>query len=173
MTSQRSAERTAAVTTAQTPPTDPDVDLPVPADRRELTRHPVTLLAAMAAGGALGGLARYGISVALPTPTGGFPWATFLINVTGCFLIGVLMVAITELVAPHPLVRPFLGVGVLGGNTTFSTSVVEVQRLVAAGAAGTGLAYLAGTALAALAAAYLGAGLTRRLGGLLRRKVAA
>lgn len=170
MTSQRSVAHPAAVTAAAT---DPDVDLHLPADRRELTRHPVAVLAAMSAGGALGALARYGISVAILTPTGGFPWATFLVNVTGCFLIGVLMVTITELVSPHPLVRPFLGVGVLGGYTTFSTSMVEVQRLVAAGAAGTGLLYVAGTALAALTAAYLGTGLTRRVGGLLRRKAAA
>jgi fluoride exporter len=173
MTSQRSAEQTAAVTAASVAATDPDVDLHVPADRRELARHPVAVLAAMSAGGALGALARYGISVAVPTPTGAFPWATFLINVTGCFLIGVLMVIITELATPHPLARPFLGVGVLGGYTTFSTSVVEVQRLVAAGAAGTGLLYVAATALTALAAAYLGTVLARRVGGLLRRKAAA
>lgn len=172
MTSQRSEEHTAAVTAAPTTATDPDVDLHVPADRRELTRHPVAVLAAMAAGGALGALARYGISTAMPAPAGTFPWATFVVNVSGCVLIGVLMVILTELTAPHPLARPFLGVGVLGGYTTFSTSVVEVQRLVTAGTAGTALAYLVGTALTTLAAAYLGTALARGIGTLLRRKAA-
>lgn len=144
-------------------PTDPDVDLHVPAQRRELSRHPVAILSAIAAGGAIGALARFGISAAVPHPPGGMDWATFWINVTGSFLLGALMVVITELTTPHHLVRPFLGVGVLGGYTTFSTAMVDVQRMIAAGAAGTGLAYLAGTALAALAAAYLGAAVTRRV----------
>ncbi|MBO0868641.1 MAG: CrcB family protein, partial [Micromonosporaceae bacterium] len=61
------------------------------------------------------------------------------------------------------LLRPFLGTGLLGGYTTFSTYVVDTQRLVAAGAAGTALAYLLGTVVAALAATYLGVVLTRRL----------
>ncbi|WP_261988702.1 fluoride efflux transporter FluC, partial [Streptomyces sp. wa22] len=51
-----------------------------------------------------------------------FPWAVFAVNVTGCALIGVLMVLLAERgTVTHPLVRPFLGVGVLGGFTTFST----------------------------------------------------
>ncbi|MFB4262602.1 CrcB family protein [Nonomuraea sp. GTA35] len=140
-------------------PIDPDVDLHVPAQRAEL-HWPV--LAAIAAGGALGALARYGAQTALPSGPADFPWATFLVNVSGCLLIGVLMVVITEVRTAHRLVRPFLGVGVLGGYTTFSTYVVDVQRAVAAGAPVTGLAYLAATMLAALAAVVAGMWLTRR-----------
>jgi CrcB protein len=73
------------------------------------------------------------------------------------------MVLITEVWSAHRLLRPFLGVGVLGGYTTFSTYAVDVQRMVAAGAARTGLIYLVGTALAALAAAYVGVTVTRRV----------
>lgn len=144
-------------------PTDPDVDLHVPAQRDELTHAPVRLLGTIAAGGALGGVARYGLSVAFPHPPGGFPWVTFGINVAGSFLLGVLMVLITERLTAHPLVRPFLGVGVLGGFTTFSTSIVDTQQLVAAGAARTALVYLAGTLCCALAAAYVGVAATRRV----------
>jgi fluoride exporter len=107
----------------------------------------------------LGSLARYGLGVAFPHGAAGFPWATFAVNVVGCGLIGVLMVCIDQLGA-HRLVRPFLGVGVLGGFTTFSTYVVEVQEAVAAGAARLGLAYLGGTLVAALVAVVAGSALT-------------
>ncbi|MFC4010520.1 fluoride efflux transporter CrcB [Nonomuraea purpurea] len=143
-------------------PIDPDVDLHVPAQRAE-PRGPV--LAAIAVGGALGALARYGVQVALPGGPAAFPWATFWVNVSGCLLIGVLMVLITEVRRAHPLTRPFLGVGVLGGYTTFSTYAVDVQRTVAAGAAATGLVYLVATMAAALVAVVVGMRLTRRLAG--------
>lgn len=119
------------------------------------------VLGAVSAGGAIGALARYGLATAWPHPPGHFPWAVFVINVSGCFLIGVLMVLITEVVTPHRLVRPFLGVGVLGGYTTFSTYTGDIQQLVDAGAARTGLLYLAGTLVAALAAVSAGRTLTR------------
>ena len=93
------------------------------------------MLGAIAVGGAIGSLARYGISLALPAPAHGFPWATFLTNVAGCLLIGVLMVLIAEVFTERRLLRPFLGVGVLGGFTTFSTYIVDIQRLVAHDAA--------------------------------------
>ncbi|TMR88251.1 fluoride efflux transporter FluC [Nonomuraea basaltis] len=143
-------------------PIDPDVDLHVPAQRTEL-HWPV--LAAIAAGGALGALARYAVQTALPAAPGGFPWATFWINVSGCLLIGGLMVVITEVRRAHPLVRPFLGVGVLGWFTTFSAYVVDVLRVVGAGAPVTGLAYLVGTMVAALVAVAAGMWLTRRVTG--------
>jgi fluoride exporter len=128
-------------------------------------RVPWAVLAVISAGGALGSLARYGIGYALPPRPAGFPWATFIVNATGCLLIGVLMVLVTEVWGSRRLVRPFLGVGLLGGYTTFSTYVVDIQRLVDRGAAGTGLLYLAGTLLAALFAVYAGVSLTRLVTG--------
>jgi fluoride exporter len=89
------------------------------------------------------------------------PGATFTINVTGCLLIGVLMVLIAEVWSAHRLLRPFLGTGVLGGYTTFSSSAVDVLQLAAAGAARTGLLYLTGNLACALAAVYAGMTLTR------------
>ncbi|HKT02647.1 MAG TPA: CrcB family protein [Rugosimonospora sp.] len=134
------------------------VPLATPAARH---RPQWTVLAAISTGGTLGALGRYGIGLALPTRATAFPWATLLINATGCLLIGALMVLVSDVWAGRRLVRPFFGVGVLGGYTTFSTYVVDIQRLVDRGAPGTALAYLGGTLLAALLAVYAGATLTR------------
>jgi CrcB protein len=142
-------------------PVDSDVDVRVPRQRLELRVAPWAVLGTIAAGGILGAEARYGLASVLPHRAGQFPWATFLTNVGGCLLIGALMVLVTEVWAAHPLLRPFLGVGVLGGFTTFSTYTVDIQRLVAAGAARTGLLYLVGTLVAALAAVHTGMSLTR------------
>ncbi|GAB3808598.1 fluoride efflux transporter FluC [Micromonospora zhanjiangensis] len=145
------------------PPIDPDVDLHVPAERRELRPRPWPVLAAISAGGVLGALARYGLQSAFPHPATGFPWATFGTNVSGCLLIGVLMVLVTQVWPGRALVRPFLGVGVLGGFTTFSTYVVDIQQAAVAGAARVALAYLALTLAGAMVAVWAGASLTSRL----------
>ena len=124
-------------------------------------RWPVPVV--VSAGGVLGALARYGLGRAYPSGRTGFPWATFGVNVSGCLLVGVMVVLVTEAFPAHPLVRPFVGTGVLGGYTTFSTAMVDVARLLGERATGTALAYLFGTAVAALAAVYLGVAGTRRL----------
>lgn len=140
---------------------DPDTAVPAPAARRRPPGWDPAVLAVIAAGGVLGAEARYGLGVLLPHTPGHWPWATFLINVSGCFLIGILMVIIIEATSPHHLFRPFLGVGVLGGYTTFSTAMVDVQQLAVTGHPGAALAYLAGTVTAAVAAAFAGVVLTR------------
>ncbi|MDT7574858.1 MAG: fluoride exporter, partial [Pseudonocardiales bacterium] len=63
----------------------------------------------------------------------------------------------------HPLTRPFLGTGVLGGFTTFSTYTVDAQQLVAAGRVAVAGAYLAGTLVAALVATWVGLTVTRKV----------
>lgn len=136
-------------------PVDPDVDLQVPAQRRELSPSPWPVLAAISAGGVVGALTRYGFTEAFPHQI----WATFLVNVSGCLLIGALM----PVIEGRRLLRAFLGVGVLGGYTTFSTYVVDIQRTVAAGSAGTGLLYLAATVTAALVAVWVGDAIVRRV----------
>jgi CrcB protein len=112
------------------------------------------VLAVISAGGVLGSLARYGAQAAFPHTRDGFPWATFGINVVGSLFIGVLMVIVAEVGAGRPLLRPFVGVGVLGGFTTFSTYVVDIHQATRAGIA---LAYLAATLVGALAAVWAGA----------------
>ena len=123
-----------------------------------MTSHPLTgqggALVAVSAGGGLGALARYGIGLAVPP--GPFPWATFGINVTGCLLIGALIVAVTEVRGAHPLLRPLLGTGLLGGYTTFSTYAVDVHMLAGVGQVVAAAGYLVGTLVAALTATWLG-----------------
>jgi CrcB protein len=137
-------------------PVDSDIDLHVSGQRQELARTHGGVLAVISFGGAVGALGRYALGVAIPVVPGRFPLATFLINVSGCLLIGVLMVLITEVYQTHRLLRPFLGVGVLGGFTTFSAYVEEVRALLRPEWTVIGLSYLAGTVLAALLAAWLG-----------------
>ncbi|MDI2130742.1 fluoride efflux transporter CrcB [Yinghuangia seranimata] len=121
------------------------------------------VLAAVSVGGAVGAVARYAAGLWWPTPAGTFPWTTFVVNVVGCAAIGVLMVLVLEVRKPHPLWRPFLGTGVLGGFTTFSTYAVDIQRLVDRGRAAVAVAYLGATLLAAMAAVWAATTLTRRL----------
>jgi fluoride exporter len=119
--------------------------------------------AAVAVGGALGALARWAVGLALPASPGAFPLGTFLINVVGCLLMGVLVVHVSEVREAHPLVRPFLGVGVLGGFTTFSTFATDGTALLDGGHLAVGGLYLAGTAVASVGAAALGLAVARRL----------
>jgi CrcB protein len=143
-------------------PVDPDIELPAPPRRPEPWRGQRPVLAVVALGGALGASARYGASLLWPTATGAFPWTTLWVNAAGCALIGVLMVLISDVWVAHRLVRPFVGTGVLGGFTTFSTYAVDIRQLTDAGEARTALAYLALTVCVALAAVSAGARLTRR-----------
>ncbi|WP_340559976.1 fluoride efflux transporter FluC [Streptomyces sp. GSL17-111] len=145
---------------------DPDVDLHVPADRAETAGgRRRAVLAAIALGGAAGGLARYAAVRWWPAGSGEFPAALLGVNVVGCALLGLLMAWIAARDA-HPLLRPFLGVGVLGGFTSFSAYALDGTLLFDAGAPGTALAYLAGTLLLSLAAVWAGVTLGRRvLGG--------
>lgn len=146
-------------------PVDPDTAVGPWSPRKAAGpgRRQAEILAAVIAGGVLGACARYGATLLWPTVPGAFPWTTFWINVTGSAAMGVLMVLITERTTAHPLVRPFLGTGVLGGYTTFSTYAVDARGLVVDHRAGTALLYLAATLGAALFAVWAGARLTRLL----------
>lgn len=108
---------------------DPDVDLHDALQRDETRTHELRLLAVIAAGGVLGTEARYAVDSLLTNAPGHFPWATLIVNVSGCLLIGVLMVVLLEVVSPHRFARPFLGVGVLGGYTTYSTFGNDTMQL--------------------------------------------
>lgn len=143
-------------------PVDPDVDFHVAAQRDEWRRHRV-VLPVIAVGGMVGASARHAADVLWPTAGGDLPWATLGVNALGCLLIGVLMVYVVEVGQAHPLARPFLGVGVLGGFTTFSTYAVEVTVLLADGRALLALSYLAGTVAVALASTLAGLALARRV----------
>ena len=153
----------------------PDSDLTAGTDlfvrrrpqRSRVLRERAPATAAVAVGGGIGAAARYGVELLWPVPSSGFPWSTLVVNVTGCALMGLLMVAITELWVGHQLVRPLLGTGFLGGYTTFSTFAGEVDTLADTGRPGLALLYVASTPITALLATWTAATLTRRL--LIRR----
>ena len=113
----------------------------------------VSVLAVVALGGALGALARYGLSTAFPDSTSGFPWTTFAINVTGSFLLALLPAA--GVVRRRALLPPLLGTGVMGGYTTLSTASEQTRALLAGGHVGTATAYVVGTLVACLVAVAL------------------
>ncbi|MEV7969482.1 fluoride efflux transporter CrcB [Sphaerisporangium sp. NPDC088356] len=128
------------------------------------------VLVVIALGGGLGSVARYLVSQAIPTPAGHFPWATFLTNVTGCFALGLLMVFVLNVWPPSRYVRPFLGVGFLGGYTTFSTFTTEILRLAREGRWAVADSYAVGSLLAGLVAVWCGMALARGLAGIPARR---
>ena len=123
------------------------------------------LLGAVAAGGVVGSLGRYAVGLALPHVSGAFAWSTFLVNVTGSLAMGVLVVWVLSMTRPHPWLRPFLGVGVLGGWTTFSSYALDIHAMVQAGHGLVAAAYLVGSLLVGLVAVALGITLGERLFG--------
>ncbi|MEV0028384.1 fluoride efflux transporter CrcB [Nocardia sp. NPDC050793] len=126
--------------------------------------EPAVLLV-ISLGGGLGAVMRYAVGLRWPPQPGQVPWATFTVNVVGCFAIGILMILITEVWVAHRLLRPFLGVGLLGGFTTFSTYSLEIRRLLESGDTTEALGYLGGTVAATLAAVWLGMGVARLAAG--------
>jgi CrcB protein len=110
------------------------------------------LLAAVALGGAAGTLVRAAVARALPPSSTGFPWAILLVNLAGCAIVGFVIVAALERVAPGRYFRPLVGTGFCGGLTTFSTFVVQVDLLVRAGHAMTALWYVTASLLGGLTA---------------------
>ncbi|MFE9925338.1 CrcB family protein [Streptomyces sp. NPDC005774] len=130
--------------------------------RPSLRAH-APVVAVVALGGGAGAVARHAAALWWPTPAHGFPWTTLGVNITGCAMIGVFMVIITEVRTAHPLVRPFFGTGFLGGFTTFSAYAVDGHHLFADGSGSLALTYLAITPLAALGAVWAAASATRRV----------
>jgi CrcB protein len=111
-------------------------------------------------GAGLGGVARYGVGTWVQGRTGmGFPWGTFSINVSGSFLVAGLYTFLEGTVAA-PEWRLFLGVGVLGGYTTFSTFSYETIQLLRDGEWNRALLYSAGSVVLSLSAAAVGLAMT-------------
>jgi len=123
---------------------------------RRLSRARPAVLVAIALGGALGSPTRYAIGRLVVTRGGGFPWATFLINVTGSMVLGALLTLIVERWPPTRYVRPFAAIGFLGAFTTFSTFMVETDLLIEDGDVAVALAYTVGSLAVGLLAAYIG-----------------
>lgn len=144
---------------------DSDVDLTDPAQAAETTPREWDVLVAVGLGGVVGTQARYWVGRGLPHSSTSFPWSTTLINASGCLAIGVLMAVLLSRVSPPRLARPFLGVGVLGGYTTFSTFAGDVVGLTVRHRPGLATAYLAVTVVSCAAAVWIGTASTRRVVG--------
>jgi CrcB protein len=119
------------------------------------------ILAAIAAGGALGAPARFLLGKAVHVHPGSFPWATFWINLSGSFALGLLLTFILERWPPSRFVRPFAAVGFIGAYTTFSTFGVEADLLISAGRVVLAVVYVVGSLAGGLVAVYLGISLGR------------
>ena len=132
---------------------DPEVE-PAP-DAAHRARPTALHAAIVAAGGALGTLARDGLLRAAPAAPGGFPWTLAVLNVAGAALLGVLVARVID---PRPRavgLRLFLATGLLGGFTTYSSLVAASIVLGHQGHVATAVAALCGTAVVGVVAAYL------------------
>ncbi|MBA3867117.1 MAG: fluoride efflux transporter CrcB [Solirubrobacterales bacterium] len=126
---------------------------PLPHDRRKL--------AAIYLGGVAGALIRVGLAQAFPPPAGTWPWPTFAVNMGGALLLGYFFASFRD----HPeesLHHPFLGTGICGTLTTFSTLQLELFNLVDEGVLGLATLYCVVTVALGYAFVRLGIGLERR-----------
>ena len=117
---------------------------------------------AIFAGGVVGGLLRTGLADRFPPAAGSWPWVTFGVNIAGCFILAVLVVRLQERLPPSVYRRPFLGTGLCGTLTTFSTVQVEAIRLARDGSTALAAVYVATSLVAGLAAVTAGTALVRR-----------
>ncbi len=124
------------------------------ADRREL--------AAIFVGGAVGGGIRTGLTALAATPAGHWPWATFGVNLVGCFLLGYFVTRLQERLPITPYGRPLLGTGICGGLTTFSTFQLEVLRMLQHDEVVLAILYVVVSASAGFVGMALGTAIVRR-----------
>ena len=114
------------------------------------------MLAAIALGGFAGGEARYLLGLAFPTAHATFPATIFAVNISGSFILALLLVLILDVWPPTKYLRPLFCTGFCGAYTTFSTWMVDTDRLISAGRYGIAAANILGSLFAGLAAAALG-----------------
>ncbi len=123
-------------------------------DRREL--------AAVFAGGAIGAVLRAWLGKVLVTDANAWPWATFVVNIVAAFALGWFSTVLLERLPVSRFRRPFVGTGICGGLSTFSTMQVETVRLVQDGYAVLACAYVLASLVAGLLVLHLATALARR-----------
>ena len=124
-------------------------------DRREL--------AAIFAGGCVGALARTGLVKAMPHGPGSWPWATFLANIAGTLLLAYFVTRLQERLPLSAYRRPFLGTGLCGALTTFSTMQFELLDMLRSGHETLAVGYAAAGVVSGFASVFVATKLTRRV----------
>jgi CrcB protein len=120
--------------------------------------------AMIALGGAMGALARYQLTVAIQGRIpAAFPWGTFIVNVTGCFVMGVVTTLLTDRLVVHPNWRFLIPIGFIGAYTTFSAFEMETFLAMTDGAWLIGAMNVIGSVAAGYFALWLGVVLTRAI----------
>lgn len=120
-------------------------------------------------GGAIGAAARYGTTLAIPPRSDAYPVATFVVNVVGALILGVVAALPADWLSAHELTRPAVGTGFCGGFTTFSTMSLEIyQRWHAYPTLAA--SYAAASLLAAPACAWAGFSLVERARSVSRKR---
>ena len=120
-------------------------------------------LAAIFAGGFVGAIARGLLAKALPHDSHQWPWATFIVNIAGAAMLGYFATRLQERLPLSTYRRPFLGTGVCGALTTFSTLQVEVVKMLQAHEIGLALAYATASITAGFAAMVTATAAVRRV----------
>ena len=120
-------------------------------------------LAAVFIGGAVGTAARAGLATVLVSDPARWPWATFIVNIVGAFLLGYFTTRLLERLPLSSYRRPMLGTGLCGGLTTFSTMQVETVRMIEHQHYGLAAGYTAASIAAGLLAVYIATVLVRRV----------
>ncbi len=136
--------------------TGPDGRAAAATERPAVRHSQKTIVLAVGIGGVFGAVARYAVSLAVPTGSGGFPWSTFLVNITGSAVLGLLLVLLVDRFPRSGLTRPVLGTGIIGAYTTFSNFEVDAVVLVRAGHPETAVVYVVATVVAGLSACWAG-----------------
>lgn len=128
-----------------------------------MASHDYREFAAVFAGGALGAAARVLLDSLAGADRAGWPWPTFTANITGAFLVGYFTTRLLERLPLSNYRRPFLGTGLCGGLTTFSTVQVETLRMIADARYELAVGYTAASITLGLVAVYLGTAVVRRV----------
>ena len=145
----------------------------VPTGRRRRSTPLARLAGLVALGGMVGTTARAQLEAAFPTPAGGWPWATFAINLVGSLVLGVLLESLLRSGSDtgwRRACRLGCGTGIIGGFTTYSTFVLEVEELLRGGHTAVAVAYplvsvVVGVVVAGVGTAIAAAWARRRRAG--------